>query len=142
MLKQLTIFILSFIFFSCTSQQKMSSRIPPIEAKWILVEMQGKQSKLLFPNQIPTIGFSVEQHLFYGKNGCNDYSGNFAMSGKELQFLEPIKVTRMYCETNGQEVEFMKNLNQVDSYTIKDDGLTLILLSKNKTIFLFSKHLD
>lgn len=79
----------------------------------------------LFPDRKPVIRFSKDPNIVTGNSGCNGYSTQYTMDGKQLTFAEPDLSTMMYCG-DGENV-FRKTMRQVDSYRMTDGKLELLM---------------
>jgi heat shock protein HslJ len=68
-----------------------------------------------------------------GSSGCNNYSGPYEVDGNKLSFGQPMASIMMACQpaVMAQEAVYMKALESVASYEIKDGKLTLYDGDKN-----------
>jgi heat shock protein HslJ len=71
---------------------------------------------------------------FKGFAGCNKFQGNYKNNKGKFTFSN-IGATKMLCENNNNEGEFLKALNKVINYKIIDNQL--MLMDKTKTIAVF-----
>ena len=98
-----------------------------VEKHWKLIE--------LFGNLVPAsenkareayITFRIEGNQINGNGGCNRFAGSYQLKTPDKLVLSQVAATRMMCIDNmDMEDKFMQVLNSVDSYTIKNDTLTL-----------------
>lgn len=83
-----------------------------------------------------TIWFGKDDS-FSGKTDCNRYFGQYKYHEDTLSFSK-IGATRMFCE-NSQEDIFMKALQKVIAYEIKDDNQLILLMSSGEGSMIFNK---
>lgn len=83
------------------------------------------------------ITLSNQDNQFNGFGGCNIISGKFILEGNDkVTFSNIISTLRACIDGDNQESEFMKTLNNVDSYTIDGDELWLNI-GKKKGVATF-----
>ena len=100
---------------------------PQLTAVWTLQTMRGQEvSTKDFGNQIPFLEFFVEKNMFSGYAGCNQVTGQIKANTQNRIELSNIASTRMMCEPENKEQQFLNILAKVGAY--KFDGDTLILL--------------
>jgi uncharacterized lipoprotein NlpE involved in copper resistance/heat shock protein HslJ len=104
---------------------KLSKLVPGIREKyWKLVELMGKEiirnEKM---SKEPHIIFKDSDNRVTGHTGCNSFSGNYEIKeGNRLGISKVVK-TQMACLDMTVEDEFVRVINSVDSYLVKDDTL-------------------
>lgn len=74
-----------------------------------------------------TITFDKETNRFSGFGGCNTYFGTYTLEGDNLSF-GPIAASKKLChgEIGSTENHFFKTLIKVETYTLKDNKLSLM----------------
>ena len=90
---------------------------------WSLSTLMGQQ---LVPDSEITTLFAADGK-FGGSSGCNQYSGTYSVSGSKLEISSPLSSTMMAClpALMDQESTYLKALEQVKSFSINGDQLTL-----------------
>jgi len=86
----------------------------------------------------PEINFDVNTNRVSGFSGCNRFNGSYTIDGNKITF-GPIASTKMMCreEANTIEQKMFNALSQVNSFTLKNNVLTLF---KDKTVLLIAKQ--
>jgi heat shock protein HslJ len=114
---------------SCNSIKKKtentSSTNSITEKYWKLKTLSGKEIKM-DKNQKREIYFTLktENNKVIGFAGCNNLNGQYSLEkGNRIKFSK-MATTQMFCP-NTNEPAFLKALNLVDNYTIKEDILSL-----------------
>jgi len=94
------------------------------------VEMTGPQITAVFTNQSSIIGFS----------GCNNYNGQYTLTGKVLPqgngiLVGPLAVTTMYCPnaTNNETIYF-RILQAATTYTVNAHQELTIMDNSGETL--------
>ena len=105
---------------------KQSEDIPLVGTHWKLIEINGQAVTDESGNaNEPFITFNAEGQVF-GNGGCNSFRGPYELGGGDrLSFPKPLAATMMMCLNMGTEDQFMRMFEQVDSYAIKGDMLSL-----------------
>ena len=86
------------------------------------------------PNVQITITFNNDG-TFSGFGGCNNYNGNYKLTGNTTEFgktitIGPIASTKMFCaDTSDQESKYLANLQDTKTYSIPNN--TMILRASN-----------
>ncbi len=106
---------------------------------WQLVEM-GRSSTLrpIPPEFIITIGF--EEGRVHGASACNRYFASYRLSDESQLQFQAIGATRMMCSEAAMvlEEEYFDALEQVESYQLRADQLTLFYeQGKSKMLFVY-----
>lgn len=93
--------------------------------KWRLTEIRG----VAVPTTKAFIELIKETKRFSGDGGCNRISGNFALDGETLRFLQVISTRRACLDAAMQQVEtdFLKALEEVFMYKLEENVLRLYL---------------
>lgn len=93
--------------------------------KWRLTEIRG----VAVPTTKAFIELIGETKRFSGDGGCNRISGNFALDGETLRFLQVISTRRACLDAAMQQVEtdFLKALEEVFMYKLEENVLRLYL---------------
>ena len=94
-----------------------------LSGSWVLKPVLASDTAT---GKIPTISFNLLTHTFTGFTGCNNMSGTFASTTRELSFNPKIVLTKKKC-TGYNEKEFVANLLRVTAYKIEKGELTLLI---------------
>lgn len=132
------------LFFSCKSakDKKQKTRTEKSlngtwELNYITAEEDLFSFEELYPSRKPTLVFNLRENKFSGNTGCNSFNGELKTEGNKINFTEPIAMTKMWCEGQGEN-KFLEILKNVNAYSISEDN-TLALLSGDIAILRFSK---
>lgn len=89
---------------------------------WVLDRLNGAA---LVPGTTITAEFK-EDGTVGGSAGCNSYSGQYSISGNNIQFAESLASTMMAClqPVMDQESAYFEALGAAKTFTIKGDQLT------------------
>jgi heat shock protein HslJ len=95
-------------------------------AYWKLVELNGKPVAAASRRREPHLRLSPEGKTLQGSGGCNTMRGGYQLNGGRLRFTQ-IATTRMACSDPfmSQEREFLKALEDTDSFKLSGDKLEL-----------------
>ena len=137
----LTLTILCLMFISCNSIKTSNAKTALLEGTWELNYITEPRIAFgeLFPNKKPTIIFDLKENRISGNAICNRYSGILNVEGNEINFKEPIAMTKMMCLDINGEVVFMAALQKIDSYSISKDGKTLNFITADTAMMRFDK---
>ncbi|HKQ89205.1 MAG TPA: META domain-containing protein [Blastocatellia bacterium] len=93
---------------------------------WKLVELNGKAVAAASRRREPHLRLSPEAKTLQGSGGCNTMRGGYQSNGDRLRFTQ-IATTRMACPDPymSQEREFLKALEDTDSFKLSGDKLEL-----------------
>ncbi len=70
------------------------------------------------------ISFNEKDHTVSGFSGCNRFSGTYKVAAESLS-LGPLATTRKMCPNMQEENAVLEALQQVDSYRMENETLTL-----------------
>ncbi|MFL0353170.1 META domain-containing protein [Xanthomarina sp. GH4-25] len=102
---------------------------------WVLETLNGKTiTKEDFPKEFPSMEIHAADNKFMGFAGCNRMNGKIFFEKDLLRFTK-IATTKMLCEPNNKEAEFLKALQSSISYSIENNRLTLSSPSGILTVF-------
>lgn len=139
MKKEVLALSLFFVFLvSCKSTQSATTAL---EGTWVLNYITGPRIAFdgLYPDKKPTITFDLNDKKVFGNNSCNQYFGALDMDGSKINFKDAkMGMTMMACPGNGENT-YMKTLEQIDSYSISEDGKTLNFLMGDIAMMRFEK---
>lgn len=106
---------------------------------WVLEKLNGRKVETLdFAAALPLIEIYAEPNTFMGFAGCNQMNGRLFYEKDWLRFTDII-TTRMACEPGNKEGEFLKAIQNVISYEIKENRLWL---SNPSGLLLVFKKVD
>jgi len=92
---------------------------------WVLEELNGFKVFITdFQRELPRIEINSSENRFMGFGGCNAISGSIFYEKDLLRFSKVIS-TLMACAPGNKEGEFTKALQNVTTYSIGDNRLTL-----------------
>ncbi len=91
-----------------------------------------------YPDQKPSLTFDLTENRVSGSTGCNQFNGPVKIDGQQIQFSDPMAMTRMMCPGEGEAV-FMKTLRSVNRFALSSDGKTLTLLNGDMAVMRFAK---
>ena len=103
-----------------------STASPPLtDTYWKLIKI-GEQPALPGARQKELhVNLTAKERRVQGFSGCNQFSGSFTLSGKQLEF-GPMMSTNMWCnEVMDQEQRYLKALRQTAQFSINGDRLQL-----------------
>ncbi|MTF39032.1 copper resistance protein NlpE N-terminal domain-containing protein [Cyanobacterium aponinum UTEX 3221] len=96
------------------------------DVRWQLTEMMGKPVTKSENQREPIfLIFNSEENRVNGFAGCNNFMGGFELKEGNRLTLKQMASTMMACENMETEISFLRTLEQVDNYTIKDGVLSL-----------------
>ncbi|WP_461488691.1 META domain-containing protein [Pontibacter sp. HJ8] len=120
--------VLLILAGACTLQPKnrqFSEGVAGIQGSyWMLLSLQGQDLEGVPDTHTAYIRFEEGNDEVKGFAGCNRLTGRYQLRNDSLQ-LTNLSTTRMSCPNIEQENFMMKILDQVDSYEIAGDVLTL-----------------
>lgn len=135
----LTVSCLAFI--GCKSSQSSMKTTASLDGTWQLNYISGPRIAFdgLYPDKKPTISFDTKENKVSGNNSCNQYFGMLKVEGNKINFKDAkMGMTMMACPGNGENV-YMKSLEQIDSYSISEDGKTLNFMMGEVAMMRFEK---
>lgn len=92
---------------------------------WVLEELNGyKVFATDYQKELPRLEINSTENRFMGYGGCNSISGSIFYEKDVLRFSKVIS-TLMACAPGNKEGEFTKALQNVTTYSIGDNRLTL-----------------
>lgn len=95
------------------------------EIYWKLIGIKGKAVVIKSSEREPYIMLKIENNRLQGFSGCNLLMGSYELKvGNRIQFSK-MASTMMACPHLADESAFLKVLEEVDSYTIKEGVLML-----------------
>ena len=90
------------------------------DRRWKLVELRGKPIE----SSDATLMLRAEDSVASGNASCNTFTGGYAIkNGQRIRFERGMAVTRMACPDMTIETSFLETLQQVDNYTVSQDGM-------------------
>jgi len=94
---------------------------------WKLIELEGAAAVAAADAREPHLRLIAENSRAAGSTGCNRFSGTFERGGDTIRF-GPLAMTRMACvdpAMNRQEQDFVRVLEAVNRFAVRNDSLTL-----------------
>lgn len=108
--------------FGCKSGEKAETILTAQE--WELKSMTEKGTVVANPKELPTLLFSDSSRIS-GSAGCNRFFGTYTIGEKDALSIATKGRTMMFCPDMNFEDRYMKALDEVASYSIKANELTL-----------------
>ena len=120
---KLSILIFSMFFISCKETK------PTLEKKIINVYSGNYEIKSLNTQQLKRkLFFKIDsnENKISGKTDCNTYFGNYVVTNTHKLEIEPLGVTKMFCEDNVMEVEskLFKAFSDTNTFNFDNNMLT------------------
>ena len=85
-----------------------------------------------------SLTFSKNDGLVFGKTDCNNFSGQYTVTGNDISF-GPLAMTQMYCE-GSEETDFSSAVASSTSFSFDKDGNLQLLLEAGAGTVTFSKE--
>lgn len=99
---------------------------PLLNNNWLWTETV-KDDETVEPKQEEAFVIMFHEDMkVNGTTDCNNYFGDYQASEENELSFGPLATTLMYCE-DSQEGDFVKDLSEVESYNVSEDGETLSL---------------
>jgi heat shock protein HslJ len=146
--------IIFFALIACTFTSCAPTKTPAIgttttdnnisllEGTWELNYITGPRIAFdgLYPDKKPTLIIDLTNKKISGTTGCNSYSGPLVAGNGDINFNQPIAVTRMACSGNGMlgETTYLELLKKIKQYSVTD-GKTLNLIAGDIALMRFTK---
>jgi heat shock protein HslJ len=106
-----------------------------LDAYWMLVSVEGQNVVKDKDSRTAFIRFQEKENDVHGFTGCNKFSGKYNLTEQVLKLSE-LSTTRMACADMAMENKLMQVLEQVDSYRISKNLLTLYAGDKAVATFV------
>ncbi len=124
------------LLFSCTDYKKQQDEL--VASQWKLETLNGISDLKMAEDDSFTLGFDPIELRTHGKGDCNNYFSFYELEEKnELEFKNP-GTTMMLCPNDNVERGYLKMLEEVDQFKIKDNKL--YLMDDNKELAVFRKY--
>lgn len=132
-------YLLISLFLTSCAQQSGFDTNDFFGKTWTLTTIDGESPTLPDSDRLMSIHFEQKTNRVYGYAGCNNYSGQYKIIGKRIK-LTKLSTTRMLCRTTAkQESMFISNLENSNSFSLKNEQLQL-LNNENITTLVFRKE--
>ena len=122
--------IIMISIMGCNSEKKTDTEVISdtiTEKYWKLKTLNGREVTMV-ENQTRETFFILksEDNRLKGFAGCNTFGGTFILEkGNSIRFTNLLSTLMACTDVDVNETEFLKIFNLADSYTIKDDVLSL-----------------
>jgi heat shock protein HslJ len=104
------------------------------ETIWTLIELPNQEIPVTTQDDPPHLLLSVSDKRVAGSTGCNLIMGTYELNGEQLQFSE-LATTMMACpHAATTEHRFLQALEQVDSWQVTGELLTLTSSSSDVSL--------
>jgi heat shock protein HslJ len=102
---------------------------------WVLEQLNGEKVTLAdFTKELPNLEINSSTNKFMGFAGCNRMNGAIFFERGLLRFNNVI-TTRMMCQPNNKENDFLKALQSTTNYKVENMRLTLTNQSGLELVF-------
>ena len=115
---------------------------PALTGNWNLKGgMIGAGTMPVIPNVQITITFNNDG-TFTGFGGCNNYNGNYKLTGNTTEFgktitIGPIASTKMFCaDTSDLESSYLANLQNAKTYSIPNNTMIIRTSTLNQLSYI------
>ncbi|MFI3314969.1 MAG: META domain-containing protein [Rikenellaceae bacterium] len=105
---------------------------------WKLTEMNG--AKIISDSQSYTITFDEAESKIFGMAECNRYFADYELSEVRRVSFSGAGATKMMCPDQEREDQYLKTLNEINSYTV--DGDTLLLLKDGEVVLIYEPFIS
>ena len=136
-----TILSILFIFLSCNSTKKASTKEENVKIESPRIT-KGEYTIILINGldelaKNPTMKIDFTTNKVSGNAGCNQYGGNFTTENNSIKF-DRLMSTKMYC-SKFQKIEnsYLKMLARVTNYKLKDNQI--LFYDKTDTLMIMGK---
>lgn len=137
----LIVIIIILTMTACNTIKNTTKSTNSLQGEWGLKLIEGSTNSFesLFPAHKPTLIIDLSTKKVSGKNGCNNYLGNYKIDGTAISFKDSkMAVTMMACPGNG-DAFYMEMLKKIDRFSITEDGKELLFFGNNIEILRFVK---
>lgn len=110
-----------------------------MQGKWELISFNGNEIPADKFLKTPYLAFENQENKVSGNASCNGFSGAIFFDNQYIRFSK-LGVTRMMCAHENMENEFLKELETITQYELKNDELHLF--KGNDLKMIFSKKED
>ncbi len=107
-----------------------------LHGDWTLIRLNGGPLNRMVA--VPSLNINLDENLFSGNNGCNNYSGQIQDINSTVFNLGPVAATRKACVKKNIEADYNKAVSQIKTYTVADSKLVFYDAS-GKEILAFLK---
>ena len=76
--------------------------------------------------QVPNIHFDAKTQRVYGYTGCNQFTGSYSVEAGDRLRLSQLASTRRACIGPDLEPQYLRALNSVDRFEVRDRELSLM----------------
>lgn len=112
------------------------------EKYWKLIEINGKAVETLPGKEQPHLQLKPINSSVFGFGGCNRFSGHFElMHGNRIQFTKMLR-TLIACKKLETENLFLSQFEEVNTYHVKNDTLTLTRTKSKQTARFVFEGMD
>ncbi len=95
-----------------------------MQGKWELISFKGNEVPANKFLKTPYLQFENEENHVSGNASCNGFSGAVYFDNEHIRFSK-LGVTRMMCVHDNMETDFLKVLETITHYELKNDELHL-----------------
>jgi heat shock protein HslJ len=121
--------VLFVVLFSCKPASKPNAATQDeliTDKYWKLVELSGNPVESDTTSRAAHIIFRNGENKFNGNTGCNTMAGTYELKEMNKISLSNIISTKMACMDDMEtETQFLRILNEADSYVLSGDTLIL-----------------
>ena len=130
--------LMALLLGSCTVKPKnLASEVNTFkDAYWMLLSKEGQSPQAPNDTRTAYIRFEENDNDVHGFTGCNKFSGKYESDDEQSLKLSGLSSTKMMCSDIDLENRLMRLLQNVDSYRISDNVLTLYTGGKAVATFM------
>ncbi len=123
------LWVVTLLIASCGSTKGIDSE-KLYGHNWELEYISGPRIAFegLFPDKKPKISFNKKTSQVSGNAGCNWYSADYSLKGKEIAFGVPGPATQIFC--GGGEKQFLNMMRKVDGYSFDAEGKLYLIVGE------------
>jgi heat shock protein HslJ len=138
----LFLLLTGFVFQSCdtaknsTNQTENKELTSKLKGVWFLKSIEGTNVTDAFKGTIPSIIFDFDTHKVSGNGGCNQYNGEFTLSGNTYATPAPMISTMMACIKENQESKLLDLLSKKSTLLL--NNYTLQFIQNDKVVLEFT----
>lgn len=134
-----TICVATAALVSCTTSQNATS-LDSLGGEWNIIKVDGKEIKASDGQEMPFIGFNINEKQVYGYTGCNRLTGalNADPNSGKIDFGNTGS-TRMMCHDMETENLVLGAIGKVKTYKVDKSGKLTLCDESGKAVFEMQK---
>jgi len=135
------LFLVSIFLISALHCEKVQDPEPEtkefLNTLWRLESFEPLDGEIIKPpdDQIYTIQFR-EDSTFFAKSDCNEIIGNYEVKSRDSLIINIFATTKIYCGEESLDEKYFMALNDVKSYEIDKNRLTIYYGNNSKLNYI------